>query len=270
MVSLRQLHHNTMEFNNLPADLRREVVLRMETSAASVCREWRDWNRETENLAKLMVQRHGAYVALKRAVSARGREALAEELIRHHNSNVGKVGNENAMIVAVRAGNVNAVRLILELPGNAPRADCRDGEALVSAAIAGHAEAVRLLLEWPNHAPRADCRDGDALMWAAKNGHTEVVWLLLEWPIHAPRADCLDGRALVCAAEKGHAEVVRMLLKWPDHAPRADCQDFRAFELAANAEVFWQLAGARSYMKPVFKWLYFPLVLAPMQKYFNR
>ena len=39
--------------------------------------------------------------------------------------------------------------------------------ALVNAAWSGHEAVMRLLLEWPDNAPRADCRDGMALVRAA-------------------------------------------------------------------------------------------------------
>ena len=58
---------------------------------------------------------------------------------------------------------------------------------------------IRLLLEWPVDAPRADCQDGEALVMAAFHGHLKVVELLLRWPEHAPRADCQGGRALTVA-----------------------------------------------------------------------
>jgi hypothetical protein len=68
---------------------------------------------------------------------------------------------------------------------------------------------MRMLLEWPEHAPRADCGDGTALVVAAANGNRRGVVMLLEWPEHAPRADCRDGDAIFYAiramsAEKGH------------------------------------------------------------------
>ena len=79
----------------------------------------------------------------------------------------------------------------------------------------GHSDVVRLLLSWPVHAPRADCRDGQALVWAAERGHIDVVRLLLEWPVHAPRADCQNGKAL-SLTRRVHLDVWRLL---KDYSP---------------------------------------------------
>ncbi|GAX84763.1 hypothetical protein CEUSTIGMA_g12185.t1 [Chlamydomonas eustigma] len=134
----------------------------------------------------------------------------------------------------VRYGHLDVVRVLLEWPVNAARANCQDGLALLYAARDGHLEIVRLLLEWPVNAARANCLRGQALVYAASNGHLDVVRLLLERPEHAPRADCQNGQALVYAARYGHLDVVRVLLEWPEHAPRADCQDCQALVFATR------------------------------------
>ena len=60
--------------------------------------------------------------------------------------------------------------------------------ALVLAAENDHVDVMKLLLEWPHHAPRADCDNGRALLGAVECGAEGAVKLLLDWPHHAPRA----------------------------------------------------------------------------------
>ena len=69
-------------------------------------------------------------------------------------------------------------------------------------------EMLGQVLRWTEHAPRADCRDGEALAAAARGGHAEAVRLLPAWPEHAPRADWQCRRALQLTEEP---EVVRLL-----------------------------------------------------------
>jgi ankyrin repeat protein len=173
-------------------------------------------------------------------------DALIVELLRQSTGDL-----EEALVMAIQMGNINAVRGILAQPGNAPRADCRNGLALVGAAINDHPEVMRLLLERPEHAPRADYQDGWALTEAARFGKIEAVRLLLAWPEHAPRADCRDGRALTEAAGNGHMEVVRLLLKWPSRTVLKNCDNvFARMRLRLIDLIGWpRFARGRAILK---------------------
>jgi hypothetical protein len=61
------------------------------------------------------------------------------------------------------------------------------------------------------HAPRADCKNGEALVDAAMKGHEAVVRLLLP---HFDRLGCQDGCALAAALQFGHDGVARLLSEW--------------------------------------------------------
>jgi ankyrin repeat protein len=124
---------------------------------------------------------------------------------------------EKGLVLAAGNGDLTTVRMLLDWPENAPRADCRNSSALVAAARGGRDKTVRMLLERPENAPRADCCNSSALVAAARGGHYETVRMLLEWPENTPRADCLD--ALLAAAMKGRVQIVKMLLEWPENAP---------------------------------------------------
>jgi ankyrin repeat protein len=117
---------------------------------------------------------------------------------------------EKGLVLAAGNGDLTTVRMLLDWPENAPRADCRNSSALVAAARGGHYETVRMLLEWPENTPRADCLD--ALLAAAMKGRVQIVKMLLEWPENAPTL-AQRCEALVYAAHYGHYLVARLLLE---------------------------------------------------------
>lgn len=188
-------------------------------SAISVCREWRDEMKgDAFAMGDLLIETYGGSIEMAFIKACTSGQ---ENVVRHLGSKArARWSNDSALLKTAEVGHDSIVRLLLELPEDAPRADCCDGKALVSAAGNGHETIVRLLLGWPEHAPRADCLDGQALEAAAGGGHDSVVRLLLEWPLHAPRANTriVINRAVVHC----HESTVRMLLEWPEHAPRAD------------------------------------------------
>ena len=139
-----------------------------------------------------------------------------------------------ALILAAGLGDVAMVRMLLDWPRHAPRADVGNGFALAAAAARGHLDVVRMLLAWRTHAPRADIGNATALMNAAASGHASIVHLLLSWPQHAPRADARESLALLQAVVGGHTDVIDMLLAWPTHTPRIDCMNGMALVEAAG------------------------------------
>ncbi|GAX80239.1 hypothetical protein CEUSTIGMA_g7677.t1 [Chlamydomonas eustigma] len=163
---------------------------------------------------------------LVRAISA-GNEDIARTLLEHASSEPAPDSlDDSAFFAAAQFGRPSTLQLLLKQDlGKAPQRNHQRGSALVMAAGAGHASVVRLLLEWPYNAPRADCQggwalvaaargdclEGEALIAAAGAGHLEVVRMLLEWPIRAPPPDCQGRRALLAASNQGHAHTLRLL-----------------------------------------------------------
>eukprot|EP00798_Chlamydomonas_sp_ICE-L_P020138 gene20138-biopygen28957 len=176
------------------------------------------------------------------------------------------------LILAVCDGRADLVKLLLDAPEHAARADtacgwalvrsdaykfsrdaledimhgefgehggasignCSRGHALFLGVNRGHTDIVHMLLNASQHAAQADCSEGWALMVAVVRGRTEMVRMLLNAPQHAAHADCRDGQALIDAARRGHTEIVRILLDAPQHAAHADCRGKEALIDAAR------------------------------------
>jgi ankyrin repeat protein len=267
------------KFHEIPPEVRKLIfvmagswtVSRMYTtkrySATSVCRAWRDdMKGDAFAMGDMLIEAYGGSTEMAFAASCTLGSDQEHQNVVLYLSSKARAGwsNDNALLKAAEAGHESIVRLLLELPEDAPRADCCDGKALVAAAEKGHERIVRLLLEWPEHAPRADCLNGMALRQSVRGGHESIMRLLWEWPVHAPvhapqandsdvavavigghesilrlllelpehehapRADHMDGHYLILAAMCGHESIVRLLLGWPEHAPRADIRDGEA------------------------------------------
>lgn len=150
-----------------------------------------------------------------------------------------QIGEVTTLVNAIVAGNIDIVKVILQLDTIDPGAD--DNIALITAITEGHVDIVRLLLTTdgvdasaeenvimgiaanqnneeimeallelvPTLDPGAD--DNDAIIEASKSGFTEVVKVLLKDARVNPAAR--DNDAIVEASINGYADVVEVLLK---------------------------------------------------------
>eukprot|EP00798_Chlamydomonas_sp_ICE-L_P023714 gene23714-biopygen18236 len=255
---------------SLPEDIVADVLLRALRLGAPlsglsvVCRSWR--SIVAQNLAEMLVGSHMGKLSkvLWRALQ-HDHCSLACELASRPQS----VEDSNlALLLAVVCGRADLVKILLDAPKHAARADnesleglledaayrglqrvlhrghyanfagrimCKfkggGGHALLLAAAGGHTDTVNLLLHAREHAAHAE---GEALLEAAENGHIEIVRMLLNAPQHAAHADCEERQALVLAAGNGHTDVARMLLNAPEHAAHADSQRGQALLEAAE------------------------------------
>ena len=117
------------------------------------------------------------------------------------------------LLEAVRAGDVQRVRELLEAGAN-PNARDKDGlTPLHWAASEGHADIVKILLEHGAD-PNTKIKYGwTPLHYASREGHADVVKLLLEHGAD-PNTKKDDGLTpLHVAAFSGHADVVKLLLE---------------------------------------------------------
>ena len=118
-----------------------------------------------------------------------------------------------SLINAVKNGNVNAIRKLLNNGANVNQADEDGWTALMQASILGRAEIVKFLLAKGANVNKASKKGVTPLYHATVFNHPEVVKLLLAAPgIDVNKAD-KDGRTpLYWASDMGHTEVVKLLL----------------------------------------------------------
>ena len=120
-----------------------------------------------------------------------------------------------ALLDAVRAGNVAAVRKLIGESANVNELDGSQDAPLVMAAYLGHTEIVRLLL-----AAGADVTAVDpgmkatALHAAAYAGRTDAARLLIEYGIDIDKQGPRNGyTALHDAIWQGHLETARVIIE---------------------------------------------------------
>lgn len=118
-----------------------------------------------------------------------------------------------ALPLACRNGNAEMVALLLEAGADA-NATLAGGETpLMIAARTGRADCVKLLLDAGAGIDATERRGQTALMWAAADGHAEAVELLLVRGADF-RTPLKSGfTPLLFAVREGRAEVVRALVK---------------------------------------------------------
>jgi beta-lactamase regulating signal transducer with metallopeptidase domain len=121
-------------------------------------------------------------------------------------------GDGSPLIAAARAGQVEAIDVLVAAGASVNRGVGGDGNALTNAARAGHLEAVRFLLDKGASIDAGVPGDGNALIMAAGAGQVEVVRFLLDRGAGLEVVVPGDENALIHASEAGQAEVVRFLL----------------------------------------------------------
>eukprot|EP00455_Lapot_gusevi_P039809 TRINITY_DN4476_c0_g1_i5.p1 TRINITY_DN4476_c0_g1~~TRINITY_DN4476_c0_g1_i5.p1 ORF type:complete len:311 (-),score=106.02 TRINITY_DN4476_c0_g1_i5:426-1307(-) len=123
--------------------------------------------------------------------------------------------HQHALFVACKAGDVDEVDRLLQVPG--VDATAEDNQAMLLAAENGHVAVVDRLLQVPGVDVTAE--DNYVIQLAAEHGHVAVVDRLLQVPGVDATAD--DNYAIRLAAAKGHLAVVDRLLQVPGVDPAA-------------------------------------------------
>jgi len=116
------------------------------------------------------------------------------------------------LFVAAGAGDVSALRALVDGGATLREADAWGRTALHHAAEAGHDEAVRFLLGAGADIERRDKRLYTAMHAAAEAGRTRVVATLIESGAPLDAVELFNRSALHLAANQGHADTVAALL----------------------------------------------------------
>ena len=117
-----------------------------------------------------------------------------------------------ALMAAARAGQVEAVKLLLAHDAEVDAADTGKETALCKAAYHGHAEVVRLLLENGADIHTRDSRRNTPLLHAAWGGHTRVVELLLDGGADVNARNDQDWNALMQSCMEGYVKAAALLV----------------------------------------------------------
>jgi ankyrin repeat protein len=117
------------------------------------------------------------------------------------------------MLAAVDAGDIKAVRMLLD-KGADPDASVRgDGTALILASRQGKLAIVEALLKAGAGVDVASRGDGNPLIMAARAGHDDVVTVLIEAGADPNAIVPDDETPLINAARAGHLQTVEYLVE---------------------------------------------------------
>lgn len=124
--------------------------------------------------------------------------------------------NELVWLTAIRAGDVDAVRALIESASAEPQRFANRTTALHWACEAGCAPMLQLMLDRPDvcgSVDEADSSGGTPLFWAASEGRVEACQMLLA---RGASLDVLDANGENClhfAALSGHVDAARLLVE---------------------------------------------------------
>ena len=116
-----------------------------------------------------------------------------------------------SLLDAVRAGNVDAVRSLLQSGQDAMAKDLREGTALHLAAQSGNAKMVLLLLERGARVDAAGVGGSSALQVAVQAGHREAARTLLENGAEANQRDHKGQTPVFAASTRGDLPMLELL-----------------------------------------------------------
>lgn len=118
-----------------------------------------------------------------------------------------------ALVAAAEAGDVAALRRLIDAGTPVNARDARKRTALLAATHANRIDAARLLIERGADVNAKDGIDDSPFLYAGAEGRLEVLRLTLAAGADLKSTNRYGGTALIPAAHHGHVETVRELLK---------------------------------------------------------
>ncbi len=151
--------------------------------------------------------------------SINGHAAIVEQLVRSgadpndplHAVNAG----ETPLMLAVRSGEVDAVKVLLDVGANINETETWNGQsALMWAAVEGHVPVVQMLIDHGADIHARSNSGATPLLFAARTGSMDVVGALLAAgsDVNEKRPD--GATPLLVAVINGHEDLVDLLLEW--------------------------------------------------------
>lgn len=119
---------------------------------------------------------------------------------------------DRELMAAVDAGDVAAVRQLVEKGANVDTRIRGDGTALIRAAARGQLPMAEALLQLGADVEKSSRGDGNPLIAAAMAGHDDVVERLLAAGANVDAVVAGDETPLINAARQGHLEIVKRLV----------------------------------------------------------
>ena len=120
---------------------------------------------------------------------------------------------EQILFTASKNGDIDGVRLTLDLKVNVNATDDVQKSALHYAAEKGYVEVVKLLLQHGADSNTSDQYSKTPLHLAAKNGNLEIAKLLIQNKADVNSKGRFGDTPLHYASENGHLEVVKLLVE---------------------------------------------------------
>lgn len=118
-----------------------------------------------------------------------------------------------ALVAAAEAGDVAALRRLLDAGAPVDTRDARRRTALLAATHANHVDAARLLIERGADVNAKDDIQDSPFLYAGARGRLEILRLTLAAGADLKSTNRYGGTALIPAAHYGHVDTVRELLK---------------------------------------------------------
>ncbi len=118
-----------------------------------------------------------------------------------------------ALVIAAEAGDLAALRRLLDAGWPVDSRDAHGRAALLAATHADHADAARLLIEHGADVNAKDAIQDTPFLYAGAQGRLAILRLTLAAGADLKSTNRYGGTALIPAAHHGHVETVRELLK---------------------------------------------------------
>ena len=118
-----------------------------------------------------------------------------------------------ALVVAAEAGDLVALRRLLDAGTPVDAVDGRQRTALLAATQANRIDAARLLIERGADVNAKDDQQDSPFLYAGAEGRLEILRLTLAAGADLKSTNRYGGTALIPAAHHGHVDTVRELLK---------------------------------------------------------